>query len=202
VARGDQRHRGYRCTSADVDTSQRGATVGDMPDLEKLPIGDDAPDVINVVVEIPVGSRNKYEYDGELGVVVRDRVLPGALRYPADYGFIPSTVAADGDPLDVMVAAYDGAFPGCVVRARPIGALRLQDASGPEHNVLAVPDDDPRFADIAELEDLPAQNLREIEQFFATYKTLEGDESVEIHGWVGRAEVLALIRDSLTDDAG
>jgi inorganic pyrophosphatase len=128
-----------------------------MPNLEKLPIGDDAPHVVNVVVEAPVGSRNKYEYDADLGVVARDRVLPGAVRYPADYGFIPSTVAADGDPLDVFVAAYDGAFPGCVLRARPIGALALRDASGEERTVLAVPDDDPRFADIRGLEDIPSR---------------------------------------------
>jgi inorganic pyrophosphatase len=169
-----------------------------MTDLEKLPIGDDAPEVVNAVIEVPVGSRNKYEYDPDLGVLARDRVLPGAVRYPADYGFIPSTSAADGDPLDVVVAAYDGAFPGCVVRVRPIGALELRDSSGLEHNVLAVPDDDPRFADIRRLEDLPEQNLREIESFFATYKQLEGDDDVEIRGWSGVEETYELIRSSVT----
>jgi inorganic pyrophosphatase len=170
-----------------------------MPDLEKLPIGDDAPELVNAVIEVPVGSRNKYEYDPDLGVLARDRVLPGAVRYPADYGFIPSTVAADGEPLDVVVAAYDAATPGSVVRVRPVGVLELRDASGLEANVLAVPDDDPRFADIRRLEDLPAQSLREIEQFFATYKSLEGDGEVEIRGWSGLDEVHDLIRASIVD---
>jgi inorganic pyrophosphatase len=110
---------------------------------------------------------------------VRDRVLPGAVRYPTDYGFVPSTLTDRGDALDIVVAAYDPAFPGCVVRARPIGALDITDSKGEEHNVLAVPDDDPRFAEISALEDLPDQNLREIEQFFEVYKWLEGDEEVE-----------------------
>jgi inorganic pyrophosphatase len=171
-----------------------------MPDLENLPIGDGAPAVVNALIEVPVGSRNKYEYDPELGVITRDRVLPGAVRFPADYGFIPSTRSTDGEPLDVIVAAYDGAFPGCVVRVRPIGALEIEDASGVEPNVLAVPDDDPRFADIRELEDLPVQNLREIEQFFAVYKELEGDESVEIRGWCGVDEVHGLISDRTVSD--
>jgi inorganic pyrophosphatase len=102
--------------------------------LGKLPMGEDAPGLVNAVVEVPVGSRNKYEPD--LGVIVRDRVLPGAVRYPTYYGFVPSTLADRGDPLDVVVAAYDLAFPGCVVRARPIGALHITDSKGEEHNVL------------------------------------------------------------------
>jgi inorganic pyrophosphatase len=98
----------------------------------------------------------------------------------------------------VVVAAYDGAFPGCVVRVRPIGALELRDSSGLEHNVLAVPDDDPRFADIRRLEALPEQNLHEIESFFTTYKQLEGDDEVEIRGWSGVEETYELIRSSVT----
>ena len=162
--------------------------------LETLPIGEDAPRLVNAVVEVPVGSRNKYEYEPELRVIVRDRVLPGAVRYPTDYGFVPSTLTDRGDALDIVVAAYDPAFPGCVVRARPIGALHLADSKGEEHNVLAVPEDDPRFADISALEDLPDQNLREIEQFFEVYKRLEGDEEVEILGWLGLDETRELIR--------
>ncbi len=164
--------------------------------FEALPIGEDAPRLVNAVVEVPVGSRNKYEYDPDLGVVVRDRVLPGAVRYPTDYGFIPSTVAEDGDPLDILVAAYDPAFPGCMVRARPIGELDMSDSSGRDRTILAVPDDDPRFADIKNLDDLPDQNLIEVEEFFEVYKRLEGDEAVEIHGWLSLEEAHDLIRDS------
>jgi inorganic pyrophosphatase len=161
--------------------------------LESLPIGEGAPRLVNAVVEVPVGSRNKYEYEPDLGVIVRDRVLPGAVRYPTDYGFVPSTLTDRGDALDIVVAAYDPAFPGCVVRARPIGALHIKDSKGEEHNVLAVPDDDPRFADIGALGDLPDENLREIEQFFEVYKRLEGDEEVEILGWVDLKETHELI---------
>jgi inorganic pyrophosphatase len=167
-----------------------------MVDLEQLPMGDDAPDVVNVVVEVPVGSRNKYEWDPELGVLARDRVLPGAVRYPCDYGFVPSTRASDGDPLDVILAAYDPALPGSVVRGRPVGLLDLTDASGRERTLLAVPADDPRFDDITDVVDLPDQNLREIEDFFRTYKALEGDDDVEIHGWGDVDAAHDLLRES------
>lgn len=164
-------------------------------DLESLPIGDEAPRVVNAVVEVPVGSRNKYEYDPGLGAIMRDRVLPGSVRYPSDYGFIPSTQAEDGDPLDILVAAYEPSFPGCVVQARPVGLLDMSDEEGPDHKILAVPDDDPRFDDIKELEDLPQQNLREIEQFFSVYKQLEGDKHVEVRGWQGHDKAREMIEN-------
>lgn len=161
--------------------------------LEELPLGDKAPRVVNAVVEVPVGSRNKYEYEPELGVIVRDRVLPGAVRYPTDYGFVPSTLTGRGDTLDIVVAAYDPAFPGCLLRVRPIGTLYLKDSKGEEHNVLAVPEDDPRFSDIRTLEDLPDQNLREVEEFFEVYKRLEGDEEVDIIGWLSVEQTYEVI---------
>lgn len=164
--------------------------------LEELPIGEEAPRLVNVAVEVPAGSRNKYEYDPELGVIARDRVLPGAVRYPTDYGFVPSTLTERGDPLDVVVAAYDPALPGCLLRARPIGALRTKDSKGEEYNVFAVPDDDPRFAHIRTLEDPPDQDLHEVEQFFEVYKRLEGDEEVEILGWLSSEETHEVIRES------
>src|ERR671917_2885985 len=112
-------------------------------DLEALPIGDDAPELVNVVVEVPFGSRNKYEYEPELGIIMRDRVLPGNIRFPADYGFVPSTEGADGEPLDIMVAAYDPVFSGCVVQARVVGALEMIEAGGSEDNNLPVPHNEP-----------------------------------------------------------
>lgn len=164
-------------------------------DLESLPIGEDAPEVVNVIVEVPAGSRNKYEYEPEMGVIMRDRVLPGNIRYPADYGFVPSTISTDGEPLDIMVAAYDPVFSGCMLRARVIGALDMSGEEGIEPNIFAVPDGDPRFEDISTLEDLPEQNLREIEQFFIAFKRLEGDEEAEASGWRGLEETLETIRD-------
>ena len=163
------------------------------PDLEALPIGEDGARSVHAVLEVPVGSRNKYEYDEELGTVMLDRVLPGSLRYPADYGFIPSTETERGDALDVFVAAYDAVFPGCVVRVRPVGALETSDSKGHEFNIFAVPVDDPRFADISSLDDLPGQSLHEIEQFYSTYKQLEGDEEVELLGWRSAEEAQEII---------
>jgi inorganic pyrophosphatase len=163
-------------------------------DLEALSIGADAPRVVHAVIEIPLGSRNKYEWDPGLGLVVRDRVLPGNIRYPTEYGFVPST-EYQGDPFDVLLAAYEPTFPGCIVRARPIGAMHLTDVESEEYKIFAVPDDDPRFSDIHEMDDLPGENLREIEQFIEVYKTLEGDKEVEVHGWLGSEDARGLIRD-------
>jgi inorganic pyrophosphatase len=165
-------------------------------DLEALPIGEDAPQIVNVVVEVPVGSRNKYEYEPELGAIMLDRVLPGNVRYPADYGFVPSTVSTDGEPLDIMVAAYDPVFPGCVIRARVIGTLDMTGQGGTEPNIFAVPDGDQRFDDIEILNDMPEQNLREVENFFVAFKRLEGDEETEVQGWRGLEETHELIRES------
>lgn len=165
-------------------------------DLEALPIGEDAPEVVNVVVEVPVGSRNKYEYEPDLGVIMRDRVLPGNIRFPADYGFVPSTESVDGEPLDAIVAAHDPVFPGCLVKARVIGALEMVEDGEPEYNIFALPSDDPRFDDIKTLEDMPEQNLREIEQFFTAFKRLEGDEEAEVKGWCGPEETYEIIRKS------
>lgn len=161
-------------------------------DLEALPLGDDAPQVVNAVVEIPVGSRNKYEWSPELGLIMRDRVLPGNVRYPVEYGFLPST-DYQGDPFDVLVAAYEPTFPGCVVRARPVGAMHLTDIDSEEYKIFVVPDDDTRFSGIDSLEDVLEQNLHEIEQFIKVYKQLEGDEDVEVHGWLTTEEAQALI---------
>jgi inorganic pyrophosphatase len=167
--------------------------------LEALPIGDGAPQVVNAVIEVPVGSRNKYEFEPSLSTIVRDRVLPGSVRYPVEYGFIPSTEAPDGEPVDILVAGYDASFPGCVVQARIIGLLDMRDASGEDPNVFAVPADDPRFDDIAEVDDLPDQNLREIEQFFEAFKKLEGDHEVEIRGWLDAEDAYDLVREAMVD---
>jgi inorganic pyrophosphatase len=163
-------------------------------DLESLPIGEDAPEVVNVVVEVPVGSRIKYEYDPELGVIMLDRVLPANVRYPADYGFIPSTVSADGEPLDAVVFAYDPVIPGCMVKARVVGALEVDEAGETEHNIFAVPVGDPRFDDIHSLDDMTEQNLHDVERFFVTFKQLEGDEDAEVRGWHGIEETHEIIR--------
>ena len=158
----------------------------------KLNPDDDA--CVWVYVEIPQGSRNKYEYDAGLGRLKLDRTLHSSVHYPADYGFIPETHAPDGDHLDVLVILQEGTFPGCFVRARVLGYLDMRDEKGEDQKVLAVPAQDPRFAGVRTIADLAPHWLREIEVFFATYKMLE-DKSVEVGGWQGRDEALALIAE-------
>lgn len=143
-------------------------------------------EVIEVIVEIPKGSRNKYEMDHQTNRVHLDRVLHSSVHYPTDYGFVPGTLAEDGDPLDALVIVEEGTFPGCSVPARPIGLLHMADEQGTDIKLLCVAAGDPRFDTIRELEDLAPHWLREIEIFFETYKQLEDEKEVSVGGWEGR----------------
>ena len=160
--------------------------------------------IIEVTVEIPYGSRNKYEYDHVRHRYVLDRVLYSSVHYPCDYGFIEGTLAEDGDPLDVLIVISSPTFPGCVVRARPVGVLDMADEKGHDHKILAVAHDDPRWDETRALEDLSPHRLREIENFFETYKRLE-NRPTEVRGWLGADEALRIIdeaqRRSLDGDA-
>ncbi|MGH7611520.1 MAG: inorganic diphosphatase [Candidatus Dormibacteria bacterium] len=151
--------------------------------------------LVEVVVEIPKGSRNKYEMDHKLHQLRLDRVLHSSVHYPADYGFLPQTLAEDGDPLDALVLVEEGTFPGCVVGARPIGLLHMRDEHGLDVKLLCVAAGDPRFDPIHELEDLAPHWLREIEVFFETYKQLEDDKEVTVGGWEGRQAAFAAIAE-------
>jgi inorganic pyrophosphatase len=144
------------------------------------------PGLIEVVVEIPRGSRNKYELDKERGVLVLDRVLYSSVHYPTDYGFIAGTLALDGDALDALVVVDEPTFPGCHIVARPIGVLDMRDEKGPDNKILAVPIGDPRFSRIHDLNDIDPHWLREIENFFQTYKALE-DKWTDVVGWENAA---------------
>ncbi len=147
-----------------------------------LPAGPDAPRTVHVVVEIPKGSRNKYEYDEQLGVFKLNRVLYSALYYPGDYGFVPQTVYDDGDSMDALVMVGEPAFAGCVIVARPLGLFRLLDRGLRDDKVLAVPATDPLFSDYRHLNDVPRHFLAEVAHFFKVYKDLEGI-GVEPLGW-------------------
>src|SRR5919112_1589188 len=133
-------------------------------------------------IEIPRGSRNKYEYDEATKTFRLDRVLYSSVHYPTDYGFIPDTLAEDGDHLDILVLVQEPTFPGCVIEARTLGGLDLRDEKGPDFKVLAVLVGDPRYAHVATLADVGEHWLREIETFFATYKLLEPKQT-EVLGW-------------------
>ncbi|MBZ9570994.1 inorganic diphosphatase [Methanobrevibacter sp. TMH8] len=148
----------------------------------ELTPGSEFPEVINAVIEIPKGSRNKYEYDKEMEAFALDRVLYSSVVYPADYGFIPQTIYDDGDPMDIMVLMEQPTFPGCVIASRPIGIMGMIDGGDKDYKILAVPVDDPKFKDINNISDLPSHLLDEIKEFFLTYKNLEG-KKVEVLGW-------------------
>jgi inorganic pyrophosphatase len=166
--------------------------------LHELPLGSGAPEIINVVIEIPKGSSNKYEYDSSLGTMRLDRVLYSPLFYPFDYGFVPQTKSLDGDPLDAFVMVSHSTFPGCIVEARAIGVLEMVDEKGQDEKVFCVATRDPRYAGRKTLEDLQEHTLREVIHFFEVYKSLE-EKAVEIIGWKDAARARELIEAYRTD---
>jgi inorganic pyrophosphatase len=145
------------------------------------------PPPLLVYVEIPKGSRNKYEWDDELQALRFDRYLFTSVVYPTDYGFVPETCAGDGDPLDAMVVVTEPTFPGCVIPVKAIGILRMQDDKGQDDKVVCVPHHDPNWRVLEDLEDLGDSLRNEIEHFFSIYKQPEGKE-VTIDGWYGKEE--------------
>ncbi len=150
-------------------------------------VGDHSPVTapIDVVIEIPRGSRNKYEFDHERHVFRLDRRLFTATVYPADYGFIPDTLSEDGDPLDALVLLDDPTFPGCWISARPVGVFWMEDDKGPDAKVLCVPAGDPRWERVSDIADLPAHMTEEIEHFFEVYKVLEPNKHSSVRGFQG-----------------
>ncbi|MDE3246988.1 MAG: inorganic diphosphatase [Acidobacteriota bacterium] len=154
--------------------------------------GDHAPDVINAIVEIPTGSRVKYEFDHATGMIFVDRVLFSPFHYPAEYGFIPKTLAPDGDPCDVLVLINGTTYPGVIIRARPVGLLKMHDEHGQDDKVLCVADKDPNYAHVETLGDLPPHFMKEVEHFFLTYKDLE-QKDVHSDGWAGKDEAKAFV---------
>jgi len=154
------------------------------------------PDSYVVIVEIPAGSRNKYEYDHESGAIFLDRRLFTATRYPTDYGFFPDTLGEDGDPLDALVLASDPTFPGCHIRVRPIGIFWMEDEKGPDAKVLTVPVGDPISGRISSIEDLESEQRNEIEHFFSIYKDLEPNKHSSTRGWSGAEEAELTLREA------
>ena len=143
-------------------------------------------DALICMIEIPMGSRNKYEYDRELGAIRFDRFVSASVVYPTDYGFIPETLGLDGDELDVLVCVSEPTFPGCLVLVRPLGLFRMRDENGPDDKVVSVPVNDPRWNVHEDIDDLPLQVRNEIFHFFTVYKDLDPDRHSEPSGWSGR----------------
>ena len=164
---------------------------------EDLETGPDPPDEIYAVVECLKGERNKYEYDKDVPGVVLDRVLHSNVHYPSDYGFIPRSYYDDEDPFDVLVLVEDQTFPGCVIEARPVALMGMDDDGEQDDKVIAVPTEDPRFDDIRDVDDLADQRKAEIAEFFETYKNLEAGKETEVLGWEDREAAKAAVEHSM-----
>ena len=166
--------------------------------LLELPLGDRVPEILNAVVEIPLGEVNKYEYDKKLHVFRLDRALFSSVHYPGDYGFFPQTLAADGDPLDMLVLVDNPSFPGCLMEVGPIGLLEMLDQGVKDEKVLAVSQHNPRYREVHNYTQIYPHVMNEISHFFATYKDLEGKRT-QMVGWkdasVARGVILQCHKD-------
>lgn len=158
--------------------------------------GTNIPSVVNAIVEIPKGRRSKFEIDKNTGLMKLDRYLFSSSHYPGDYGFIPQTLAEDGDALDILVMVNEPTFSGCLIEARVVGLFRMKDRGANDFKILAVPHTDPLFGNFQSLDDVPPHFLREVEHFFATYKQLEGVKT-ETLGWAAAEEGTAEVRASV-----
>ena len=168
-----------------------------MTNYLSLPIGDHAPVEVNAVIEIPRGDTNKYEYDKQLHVFRLDRNLYSPVHYPGDYGFIPSTLSADGDPLDVLVLVDAPSFTGCVMTVRPIGVLKMIDQSSEDEKILAVGRNNPIFANVTDYDGVYPHVLRGVEHFFSVYKQLEA-KTTRIVGWEDAAKARDIVIECRT----
>ena len=166
-----------------------------MTDLLSLPIGDNAPAEVNAIIEIPRGETNKYEYDKRLKIFRLDRNLYSPVHYPGDYGFIPSTLSLDGDPLDVLVMVDAPSFPGCLMTVRPIGVLEMTDQGKLDEKILAVGINNPLYSDLRDYGDVYPHLIREIEHFFSIYKELEAKRT-QIVGWQAAEKARAVVHES------
>lgn len=161
-----------------------------------VPIGPKAPEILNVIIETPQGSKNKYEISKEFPGVVLDRVLHSSVMYPIEYGAVPQTYYMDGDPLDVMVLVSERTYPGIVLSAKPIGVMKMIDQGEVDNKILMVADKDPRYREINNYTDLSPHLLKEIVHFFQTYKLLE-NKKTEVSGWEDRNAAIKEIEESV-----
>jgi inorganic pyrophosphatase len=168
--------------------------------IDAITIGDNPPEDVNVIVEVPVGGNPiKYELDKEAGTLVVDRFLYTPMSYPGNYGFVPHTLSEDGDPIDVLVCNTRQLVPGCVINVRPIGVLIMEDNAGQDEKVIAVPSHalTKRYDDVKTANDLPEITLHQIEHFFEHYKDLEPGKWVKISGWQGADDARRLIVEAI-----
>jgi inorganic pyrophosphatase len=168
--------------------------------IDAISIGNNPPEDVNVIVEVPVGGHPiKYEMDKEAGTLVVDRFLYTPMTYPGNYGFVPHTLSEDGDPIDVLIASTRPLVPGCVINVRPIGVLKMEDNSGKDEKIIAVPSPKLtlRYEKVKDYTDLPEITLKQIEHFFEHYKDLEPGKWVKIFGWGDSKEAGELILEAV-----
>ena len=165
----------------------------------QIPSGTNPPGELNMVVEVTGGSRAKFEYKADWEAFVLDRIIPSSVVFPVEYGFVPQTVYADGDPLDIMALSYAPLTVGTVAKVRVIGVLEMEDEEGQDSKILSVLANDRRFEDIKNITDLQKHQLTEIQEFFETYKRLQPCSWVKVKGWQNRAEALKDIEKAIQD---
>ena len=158
--------------------------------------GSKSPEFVNAIVEIPKGRRSKFEVDKETGLIKLDRYLDSSSHYPGDYGFVPRTLAEDGDALDMLVMVNEPTFSGCLIETRVVGLFRMTDRGANDYKILGVPNTDPLFDEIRDLEDVPSHYLREVEHFFGTYKQLEG-VNVLTQGWASKDAAIEQVQKAM-----
>ncbi len=163
--------------------------------LHSINAGKHAPEIINVIVEIPKGSKNKYEIDKETGMIMLDRAMHSSQDYPFDYGFMPQSHWEDGDPLDVVILTTYPLSPGILVKVRPVAIMNMIDDGDSDAKIIAVPEKDPRWDDIKDLSDINKHTIKEIQHFFMTYKQIQNKE-VKVNGWEDKAAAHAAITHS------
>ncbi len=159
--------------------------------------GKEAPKMVTAIIEVPKGSKSKYELDKDSGLIRLDRILFSSVVYPANYGFIPQTYCEDRDPLDILVLSQEPAIPLCLMRAKPIGVMKMLDQGERDDKIIAVHVDDPEYAHYNSIADLPPHRMREVKRFFEDYKALE-EKTVKVKNFLGAKEAFQIINDSIT----
>lgn len=183
--------------SSIILTNEHPAEGYDMGFWKDIPSGEDPPGRLNAVIEVVSGSRDKYEYSSEWNTFVLDRIIPSSVVFPVEYGFVPQTWCQDDDPLDIMVLSYEPLEVGCIVTVRVIGALIIEDEQGEDPKVLSVLVNDARFEGYQEVTDVHKHKLREIQEFFQTYKRLEPHKWVEFKEWKKAAEARKIVKNAM-----
>ncbi len=164
-----------------------------------IPSGEKPPNILNAVIEVISGSRDKYEYNYEWEAFVLDRIIPSSVIFPVEYGFVPQTLSDDDDPLDIMVLSYEPLEVGCIVKVKIIGALIIEDEKGEDPKILSVLMDDIRFEDYYDIKDVNSHKLKEIQEFYETYKRLEPHKWVKFKGWKNAKDTKEIVNKSINN---